>query len=356
MAILRLHVRSEHPALMKSVPSFDVVGIGNAIVDVIASATDEFLARHHLAKGGMRLIDAAEAERLYGAMGPGTEMSGGSCANTMAGIAALGGRAAYIGRVREDQLGAVFAHDMRSGGVSFETPAAKDGPPTARCLILVTPDAQRTMNTYLGACVELQPGDVAEEQAAAGKVLYIEGYLWDQPAAKEACRKAIRAAHEAGREVALTLSDSFCVERWREEFLDLVRGHVDILFANESEITALYQTRDFDTAAAHAQQDCAIAALTRSEKGSVVLRGRNNRQDGSSETHHIAAMPVGKLVDTTGAGDLYAAGFLAEYCRSGDLERAGRLGSLCAGEIISHVGARPQQDLQALARAKLGPA
>jgi len=339
---------------MSSAPSFDVVGIGNAIVDVIANSSDEFLARNHLAKGGMRLIDAAEAERLYAAMGPGTEMSGGSCANTMAGIAALGGRASYIGRVREDQLGAVFAHDMRAGGVNFETPAAKDGPPTARCLILVTPDAQRTMNTYLGACVELRPSDVEETRAASGKVLYIEGYLWDQPAAKDACRKAIKAAHAAGREVALTLSDSFCVERWRAEFRDLVRNHIDILFANESEIMALYQARDFDAAMAHAQQDCAIAALTRSEKGSVVLRGRNNKEDGASETHHIDAMPIDKPVDTTGAGDLYAAGFLTEYCRSGDLKRAGKLGSLCAGEVISHVGARPQQDLKALAQAKLG--
>ncbi|MGE0661279.1 MAG: adenosine kinase [Reyranellaceae bacterium] len=335
-------------------PQFDVVGIGNAIVDVIASATDAFLAKHHLAKGGMRLIDAEQAEALYAAMGPGTEMSGGSCANTMAGIAALGGKAAYIGRVRHDQLGGVFAHDMRAGGVTFDTPAATEGPPTARCLILVTPDAQRTMNTYLGACVELQPGDVSEARAAAGKVLYIEGYLWDQPAAKAACRKAIAAAHEAGREVALTLSDAFCVERWREEFRELIANHVDILFANESEIVALYQARDFDAAALQAQQDCAIAALTRSEKGSVVLRGRNGRQDGASEMHHIAAMPLGAVVDTTGAGDLYAAGFLAEYCRSGDLRRAGALGSLCAGEIISHVGARPQQDLKALAKAKLG--
>ena len=335
-------------------PQFDVVGIGNAIVDVIATATDAFLAQHHLAKGGMRLIDAEQAEALYAAMGPGTEMSGGSCANTMAGIAALGGKAAYIGRVRQDQLGGVFAHDMRAGGVTFDTPAAKDGPPTARCLILVTPDAQRTMNTYLGACVELQPDDVSEARAAAGKVLYIEGYLWDQPAAKAACRKAMSAAHEAGREVALTLSDAFCVERWREEFRELIANHVDILFANESEIVALYQTRDFDAAAAQAQQDCAIAALTRSEKGSVVLRGRNGRQDGASELHHIAAMPLGPVVDTTGAGDLYAAGFLAEYCRSGDIRRAGALGSLCAGEIISHVGARPQQDLETLARAKLG--
>ncbi len=339
---------------MSSAPSFDVVGIGNAIVDVIANSSDEFLARNHLAKGGMRLIDAAEAERLYAAMGPGTEMSGGSCANTMAGIAALGGKASYIGRVRDDQLGAVFAHDMRAGGVSFETPAAKDGPPTARCLILVTPDAQRTMNTYLGACVELQPSDVEETRAASGKVLYIEGYLWDQPAAKDACRKAIKAAHAAGREVALTLSDSFCVERWREEFRDLVRNHVDVLFANESEIMALYQARDFDVAMANAQQDCAIAALTRSEKGSVVLRGRNNKENGASEAHHIDAMPIGRLVDTTGAGDLYAAGFLTEYCRSGDLKRAGKLGSLCAGEVISHVGARPQQDLKALAKARLG--
>ncbi|MDF3073309.1 MAG: adenosine kinase [Alphaproteobacteria bacterium] len=337
-------------------PKFEVVGIGNAIVDIIANSTDEFLARNKLAKGSMRLIDAAEAERLYAAMGPAIETSGGSCANTMAGIAALGGKAGYIGRVRDDQLGAVFTHDMRSGGVKFDTPAATAGPPTARSMILVTPDAQRTMNTYLGACVELQPADVSEDLAAAAKVLYIEGYLWDQPAAKDACRKAIKAAHQAGREVALTLSDSFCVERWREEFRALVRDHVDILFANESEIMALYQARDFETAAAHAEQDCAIAALTRSEKGSLVLRGRNNKADGKSEMHHIAAIAIGKLVDTTGAGDLYAAGFLAEYCRSGDLKRAGQLGSLCAGEVISHFGPRPQQDLKALAKARLGTA
>jgi sugar/nucleoside kinase (ribokinase family) len=353
VAILRQHIL-EFAFAMTAAPQFDVVGIGNAIVDIIANSTDEFLAQNKLAKGSMRLIDAAEADRLYAAMAPAIEMSGGSCANTMAGIAALGGKAAYIGRVRDDQLGGVFSHDMKAGGVSFDTPAAKDGPPTARCMILVTPDAQRTMNTYLGACVELQPADVSEHLAAAGKVLYIEGYLWDQPAAKEACRKAIKAAHAAGREVALTLSDSFCVERWREEFRALVRDHVDILFANESEIMALYQARDFETAAAHAEQDCAIIALTRSEKGSVVLRGRNNKTDGKSEMHHIAAISIGKLVDTTGAGDLYAAGFLAEYCRSGDLKRAGQLGSLCAGEVISHFGPRPQQDLKALAKAKLG--
>ena len=337
-------------------PTLDVVGIGNAIVDVIASADDAFLERNGLAKGGMRLIDAGEAERLYSEMGPGTEMSGGSCANTMAGIAALGRGAAYVGRVRDDQLGAVFAHDMRAGGVRFASAPATEGPPTARCLILVTPDAQRTMNTYLGACVHLQPDDIDAPTVAAARVLYIEGYLWDKPAAKEACRKAMKIAREAGREVALTLSDAFCVERWRDEFRALVAGPVDILFANESEITALYGTGDFDAAMARAQQDCAVAALTRSEKGSVVLRGRNGRASGATEAHRIAAMPLGPVVDTPGAGDLYAAGFLAEYCRSGDLRRAGELGSLCAGEIISHVGARPQQDLRALAASRLGSA
>ena len=323
-----------------------VVGIGNAIVDVIAQADDKFIAARRLDKGGMRLIDAEEAETLYAAMGPGTEMSGGSCANTMVGVALLGGAAGYIGRVRDDQLGAVFAHDLRAAGVRFTAQPAKDGPPTARCLILVTPDAQRTMNTYLGACVHLQPGDIDAEEIARGEVLYIEGYLWDQPPAKEACRKAMKIAADNNREVALTLSDAFCVGRWRDEFRELVKGPVDILFANESEILSLYEVTDFESAAKRVRREVKIACLTRSEKGSVIVQG--------DKTHTIPAMPLGKVVDTTGAGDLYAAGFLYGYRKTGDLETAGKIASLAAGEVISHVGARPQQDLKALIRSKLG--
>jgi sugar/nucleoside kinase (ribokinase family) len=326
--------------------SLSVVGIGNAIVDVIAQADDQFIARRKLDKGGMRLIDAEEAEALYAAMGPGTEMSGGSCANTMVGVAMLGGGAGYVGRVRDDQLGAVFAHDLQAAGVRFTAPPAQDGPPTARCLILVTPDAQRTMNTYLGACVHLQPGDIDAEEIARGEVLYIEGYLWDQPPAKEACRKAMKIATHNRREVALTLSDAFCVGRWRHEFRELVKGPVDILFANESEILSLYETTDFESAVKQVRQEVKTACITRSEKGSVIVR--------SDETHVIEAVPQTAVVDTTGAGDLYAAGFLYGYRKTGDLQMAGRIASLAAGEVISHVGARPIKDLKALMREKLG--
>lgn len=329
---------------MSLAPALDVLGIGNAIVDVIAPATDAFIAEQGLTKGIMRLIDAEEAERLYAAMNPGTEVSGGSCANTMAGIAALGGAGAYVGRVRDDQLGGVFAHDMRAAGVRFDAAPARSGPPTARCLILVTPDAQRTMNTYLGACVELTPEDVDAELARAAKVTYIEGYLWDQPPAKQACLKAMQAAHAAGREVALTLSDPFCVDRYRDEFRELVANHVDILFANEQEIVALYQAKDFAAALAAARADCAIACLTRSEKGSVIVSGE--------AVHEVAAVPVARVVDTTGAGDLYAAGFLYGYTQGLDLPAAGHVASVAAGEIISHVGARPQADLKALLRER----
>jgi sugar/nucleoside kinase (ribokinase family) len=248
--------------------------------------------------------------------------------------------------VRDDQLGAVFAHDLRAAGVRFTARPAQDGPPTARCLILVTQDAQRTMNTYLGACIHLQPGDIDAEEIARGEVLYIEGYLWDQPPAKQACRKAMEIAADNGREVALTLSDSFCVDRWRGEFRELVAGPVDILFANESELLSLYQVTDFDVALQRVRQDCRIACLTRSEKGSVIVRG--------DELHTIPAMPLGKVVDTTGAGDLYAAGFLYGYRQHSDLVLAGKIASLAAGEVISHVGARPQQDLKALMRERLG--
>lgn len=322
-------------------PALDVVGIGNAIVDVIAHADDAFLARQGLAKGTMTLVDERRAESLYGEMGPGIESSGGSAGNTMAGLASLGGRGAYVGKVRDDQLGAVFRHDITAMGVRFSTPAATSGPSTARCLVLVTPDAQRTMNTYLGACVGLGPEDIDEAEIAAAHVTYLEGYLFDPPHAKEAFRKAARAAHAAGRKVALTLSDPFCVERHRAEFRELVQHHVDLLFANEAEILSLFETDSFAEAARQVRGMCEVAALTRSEKGSVVVAAH--------ETHEIPAMKPEKLVDTTGAGDLYASGFLYGFTRGRDLAVCGRLGSLCAAEVISHFGARPEAPLARLA-------
>jgi sugar/nucleoside kinase (ribokinase family) len=323
----------------------DVVGIGNAIVDAIAHADEAFLARRGLVKGTTRLIDASEADRLYAEMGPGVEMSGGSVANTMAGLASLGGRAGYIGLIRDDQLGEVFRHDIRAAGVTYRMPAATAGPSTARCLILVTPDAQRTMNTYLGACVELGPEDLHRPLIESAQVLYLEGYLFDPPRAKAALRAAAEIAHGAGRKVSLSLSDPFCVERHRADFRALVQGHIDILFANEAEICALYETTDFDVAARAVRGHCDIAALTRSEKGSVVVT--------ADATHKVAAEKVARLVDTTGAGDLYASGFLYGLTHGRDLAGCARLGSLCAAEIISHFGARPETSLKKLA-AKAG--
>jgi sugar/nucleoside kinase (ribokinase family) len=322
--------------------ALDVVGIGNAIVDVIAQADDFFLERQGLRKGSMQLIDAARADELYAAMGPALEMSGGSAGNTMAGIASLGGKGAYIGKVSEDELGHVFAHDMRAIGVRFDAAPLRDGAPTARSLILVTPDAQRTMNTFLGACVELGPEDIPAELIASAQVTYLEGYLFDPPRAKAAFQKAAELAHAAGRKVSLTLSDAFCVERYRAEFRALIEGHIDILFANEGEITALYGTKDFDAALHAVRGHCEVAALTRSEKGSVILA--------AEETHWIAAAKVEKLVDTTGAGDLYASGFLFGLTHGRDLASCGRLGSLAAAEVISHFGARPETSLKALAQ------
>jgi sugar/nucleoside kinase (ribokinase family) len=324
----------------------DVVGLGNAIVDVIAHAEDAFLAAEGMAKGAMTLIEAERAETLYARMGPGVESSGGSAANTMAGIASLGGRAAFIGKVKDDQLGAIFAHDIRAAGVAFRTRPAHGGAPTARCLIFVTPDAQRTMNTYLGASVELGPEDVDEALIAAAQVTYLEGYLWDRPRAKDAFRKAARIAHEAGRKVALTLSDPFCVERHRAEFQELVRGPVDILFANEAEIRALWQVRDFDAALSAARGLVQIAALTRSEKGSVVLS--------NGKTESVPAEPVQRVVDTTGAGDLYAAGFLYGLTQGRPPAEAARIGAIAAAEVIAHVGARPERPLKALVAERLG--
>ena len=335
---------------MASVPpdaaSLDVVGIGNAIVDVLSHTDDAFLIERGLAKGAMTLIDAGAADRLYACVGPAVECSGGSAANTMAGIASLGGTGAYIGKVKDDQLGRVFRHDIHVVGVAFDTPPAADGPSTARCLVLVTPDALRTLQTYLGACAELGPEDIDPATIGRARITYLEGYLWDPPRAKEAFLKAARIAHEAGRKVALTLSDPLCVERHRAEFVDLVNHHVDILFANEAEITSLYQAADFESALRQVRGRCEIAALTRGEKGSVVLS--------AEEFHVLEAEPVEAVVDTTGAGDLYAAGFLYGLTHGHDLATSGRMGGIAAAEVIGHIGARPETPLAALVKKKLG--
>jgi sugar/nucleoside kinase (ribokinase family) len=320
----------------------DVVGIGNAIVDIIGRCDDGFLATHGRTKGSMQLVDASTVTALYGAMGPGIEISGGSVANTMVGVASFGGRAGFIGKTATDQFGEVFRHDIRAAGVTFDTPPAAGGEPTGRSLILVTPDGQRTMNTFLGVSPQFGSGEVNADLIRSARIVYLEGYLFDRPEAKAAFRQAADIAAKAGRQVALSLSDAFCVDRHRAEFLDLVRNSVDILFANEAEVTSLYETSSFDEAARRAQADTKLAALTRSEKGSVIL--------GDGQAVQIAAAPVAEVVDTTGAGDLYAAGFLFGVARGLDLEVAGRLGSLAAAEIISHIGARPQVPLVELAR------
>jgi sugar/nucleoside kinase (ribokinase family) len=317
---------------------FDILGIGNAIVDVVAQAEDVFLSRHDMHKGTMTLVDAAAAERIYAAMPPGQESSGGSAANTCAVAAALGARVAYLGKVADDQLGAVFAHDIRAAGVHFPSQPSRAGAPTARCLILVTPDGQRTMNTYLGACVSFGEDDVDLALVAAASVTYLEGYLFDPPAAQAAFRRAAAAAHAAGRQVALSLSDPFCVHRHRAAFRALL-AEVDILFANEAEITALYEENSFEAAAARTRGEVALAALTRSEAGSIILRG--------AERVTIAAAPA-RVLDTTGAGDAYAAGFLAGYTAGRQLPACGHIASIAAAEVIGHFGARPQADLKGL--------
>ena len=321
----------------------DVVGIGNAIVDIIGRCDDAFLARFGCTKGSMQLVDAATVLKLYDAMGPAIEISGGSVANTMVGVAAFGGKAGFIGKTADDQFGQVFRHDIRAAGVTFNTPSAgDDSEPTGRSLILVTPDGQRTMNTALGVSPRLGGGEVDAELIRSARILYLEGYLFDRPEAKAAFRQAADIAAKAGRQVALSLSDPFCVDRHRPEFLKLIKDSVDILFANEAEIMSLYQTPLFDVAARQAQKDTKLAALTRSEKGSVIL------SDGKSIA--IPAAPVTQVVDTTGAGDLYAAGFLFGVAIGKDLETSGKLGSMAAGEIISHIGARPEVKLAELAR------
>ncbi|WP_099866114.1 adenosine kinase [Pararhizobium haloflavum] len=318
--------------------TIDVLCIGNAIVDIIARCEEEFLTDNGIIKGAMNLIDAERAELLYDRMGPALEASGGSAGNTAAGVASFGGAAAFFGKVAKDQLGDIYAHDIRAQGVRFATAPLAGPPPTARSMIFVTPDGERSMNTYLGACVELGPEDVEEAVVAASKVTYFEGYLWDPPRAKEAIRQCASIAHANGREMSMTLSDPFCVDRYREEFLDLMRsGTVDIVFANASEAKSLYQTDDLEEALARIAKDCRLAAVTRSELGSIVLRG--------DERVEIDAIEIRELVDTTGAGDLYAAGFLYGYTNGKTLDECGRLGSLAAGLVIQQVGPRPMQQL-----------
>ena len=321
-------------------PQYDLVGIGNALVDVVAQADDAFVAANGLAKGAMTLVDAAAADALYQRMPAGLESSGGSCGNTMAGFAVLGGRGAYIGKVADDQFGSVFRHDMRALGCHFDTPPSNDGYSTGRCLVLVTPDAQRTMCTHLGAACMLAPGDLDESLLQSAKVVYMEGYLFDQPPAQEAFIKAAEITHAAGGEVSVTLSDGFCVDRHRGAFRRLVEDHIDILFANEVEICSLYQVEDFDDALQQVRGHCRVACLTRSEKGAVVLRG--------DEVHIVDAEPVSQVVDTTGAGDQFAAGFLYGYTQGRDLHSCGQIGAIAAAEVIQHYGARPETSLATL--------
>lgn len=318
-----------------------MLGIGNALVDVLSSESDDLVARLGLAKGSMALIDEERMRELYDAMGPGTEVSGGSAANTMVGIASLGGSAHYIGRVRDDTFGSVFAHDLRASGVGYTTDPAPDGPATGCCLILVTPDAERTMNTFLGASSLLASGDIDESVVAAAKVVYLEGYLFDRPEAQEAFAHAAELAHRHGAQVALTLSDLFCVERHRGAFRELVAGHVDVLFANSDEITALYEVADVEAAVPRLLDDCELAAVTRSEKGALVVH--------AGEVTSVPAERVERVVDTTGAGDQFAAGFLAGHVRGLPAPVAASIGNVAAAEVIGHLGPRPAADLAALA-------
>lgn len=324
----------------------DVVGVGNAIVDVIAQADEALIERLNLSKGTMTLIDAADADRLYGEMGAGIETSGGSAANTLAGIASLGGNGAYIGKVRDDQLGGVFSHDIKATGVDYRSRPATTGESTARCLIFVTPDADRTMQTFLGVSVMLGPDDIDPEAIGDAQITYLEGYLFDRDEAKEAFVKSAELAHAAGRKVALSLSDPFCVDRHRASFRHLVEGHVDILFANHDEITSLFETDSFDEAVGQLVGKIDLAAVTRGADGSVIVT--------ADQVIEIAAEPVTNVVDTTGAGDLYAAGVLYGLTQGYELEVAGRIGSICAAEVISHYGARPETSLSALVSEKLG--
>ena len=320
---------------------YDVAGIGNAIVDVIAQCDDAFLAKEGMTKGAMALIDTARAASLYDAMAAGIEASGGSAANTLAGVASFGGKAAFIGKVADDQLGRVFRHDMKAIGCVFTTPSLAEGPATAQSLINVTPDAQRTMSTYLGACVELTPADVDPEIIEAARISYLEGYLFDPPEARRAFAKAAALAHGAGRKISMTLSDSFMVDRHRGALMGFIETQCEIVFANESEVCSLFETSDFDAAVKALAERCEIAAVTRSEKGSVIASG--------GSLYEISAYPVEKVVDTTGAGDQYAAGFLFGLSQGRPLPVCGQLGSLAAAEVIDHYGPRPQVSLRELA-------
>jgi sugar/nucleoside kinase (ribokinase family) len=322
---------------------YDVLGIGNAIFDVLVRTDEKFLSRHGMTKGSMALIDEARAAAIYRDMGPATMMSGGSAANTIVGIAGFGARAAYVGKVKQDEVGQLYTHDIRAAGVAFNTPPAADGAATGCCYILVTGDGERTMNTYLGAAQALLPADIDPDEISAAKMVYLEGYLWDPKDAKDAFVKAATIAHGAGRQVALTLSDAFCVDRFRDEFLDLMRkGTVDLVFANETELHSLYQTSDFDTALKELSKDVKLGVVTRSEKGCMVAS-----KDGVVA---VPASPIEELVDTTGAGDLFAAGFMFGLVRNAGYENAGRLGALAAAEVIQHIGARPLASLKELAK------
>ena len=322
---------------------YGLVTIGNAIVDILAPSTEDFVAGQAgkgMARGAMNLVDAKRALELYDAMGAATEASGGSAGNTIACYASFGGTGAYIGKVGADQLGEIFRHDLKSIGVTHNTPPVTNGTPTARCMILITPDGERTMNTYLGACVELSPADIDEQLIRSSAVTYLEGYLFDPPLAMEAFYKAAKIAHEAGRKVSLTLSDSFCVGRHRAAFKELVEGHIDILFANEDEIKSLYEVEHFDDVIPVLKDKCEIVVITRSEKGSVIVRG--------DQIIEVKAEAVSRVVDTTGAGDAYAAGFLYGYTEGMNMAQCGKLGSIAAAEVISHIGPRPQVTLSDL--------
>lgn len=319
---------------------YDVTGIGNAIVDVLSFVEDDFLHKNQLTKGSMLLVDEARSKQLYAQMGQATECSGGSVANSLAGLASLGARTAFIGKVKNDQLGSIFTHDMRTVGVHFECKPASDGPSTANCLVCVTPDAQRTMATYIGACSNVAEPDIDEQAINESAVLYIEGYLWDTEHAKAAIRKAMKLARGAGRKVAFTLSDTFCVDRHRAEFLEMIASDIDILFANEAEAKALYETADINEALGKIRGACETVAVTRSEKGSVILT--------ENEAHDAPAQTVHRVIDTTGAGDLYASGFLFGLTRGWDMGSCAMLGNCCAAEIIQQVGARSLRPLREL--------
>jgi sugar/nucleoside kinase (ribokinase family) len=340
-AILRASAHQDRISMITA--RYDVLGIGNAIVDVLARADDDFLVQQDMRKGAMTLIDEGRAAQLYEAMGPAIEISGGSAANTIVGCASFGARTAFVGKVKDDELGRVFTHDIRGAGVAFDTAPASAGPSTGRCYVLVTPDGERTLNTYLGAAQDLHPRDIDAAAIAASAITYLEGYLWDPKHAKDAFLKAAAAAHEAKRLVALTLSDAFCVDRWRDEFLELVRsGTVDLLFANEAELHSLYQTADFDTAIAALRHEARLAVVTRSAEGCVVVA--------RERILAVPAFQVERVTDTTGAGDLFAAGFLCGLARGAGHERAAQLGALAAAEVIQHLGARPQTSLKVLAQ------